>query len=97
MVLTTTRWKTEITLSDEQKSGFLKAYADELAKAGGPALPLEELQQKSRVLERAILLRALAWCYMAYYEYTNMDRPLQNQDTFNKIKDYLNESQCILG
>ena len=96
VVLTTTRWKTDVTLSLNDKKRFLSAYARELKQAGGPQLRLDELELKCQVLERTILLRALAWCYMAYYEYTQTDRPLQNQGTFAKIKIYLDESECIL-
>jgi aminoglycoside phosphotransferase (APT) family kinase protein len=97
VVITTTRWKTDVTLTAQEKRRFLAAYARELSQAGGPELKLDELEQKCRVLERTILLRALAWCYMAYYEYTQTERALQNQDTFAKIKTYLDESECILN
>jgi hypothetical protein len=33
---------------------------------------------------------------MAYYEYTQTDRPIQNQDTFRKISQYLDESEWLL-
>ncbi|WP_019850035.1 aminoglycoside phosphotransferase family protein [Desulfitobacterium sp. PCE1] len=37
------------------------------------------------------LLRAISWCAMAWTEYTEPGRPLVNQDTFEKIRMYLEE------
>ncbi len=37
------------------------------------------------------LLRAISWCAMAWTEYTQPGRPLVNQDTFKKIRMYLEE------
>lgn len=92
LVETTTRWKTDFVFTDEARLGFLEAYR---AHMDHP-IPLEELSEKTRVLENTILLRALSWCYMAYYEYTETDRPIQNQDTFSKISQYLDESEWLL-
>ena len=97
LVVTTTRWKTGTTLSRERKLDFLRAYARELAETGNNPPDLEELEAKTSLLEKTILLRALSWCYMAYYEYTMTDRPIKNQDTFNKIKEFLSESECFLN
>jgi len=47
-------------------------------------------------MEKTILLRALSWCYMAWYEYTRTARPLRNADTFAKISQYLADIPCIL-
>jgi len=48
------------------------------------------------VMEKTILLRALSWCFMAWYEYTQTDRPIQNPDTFAKITQYLADIPWIL-
>ncbi|MCF8039822.1 MAG: phosphotransferase [Desulfohalobiaceae bacterium] len=92
LVPTTTLWKSDHLLSQLDKTRFLEAYRE----AAGLDLDLEELWQKTRVLEKTILLRALSWCFMAYYEYTMTDRPIQNQDTFAKIKQYLSDIPWIL-
>jgi len=93
LVPTTTLWKTEIVLSPEDKAHFLDTYRQE----AGLDLDMDTLTQKTRVLEKTILLRALSWCFMAYYEYTQTRRPLQNRDTFSKIKHYLSDIPWILG
>lgn len=97
MVATTTRWKTDKTLSQEEKLSFLTSYQEETERLGGAPLGLEELREKSGIMERTILLRALAWCYMAYWEYSTGERPLENRDTFAKIREYLEEAECFLG
>lgn len=92
IVPTTTLWKTDFTASREQRLHFLtqyKKYAD---------LPqsLEELSVLTDVLEKTILLRGLSWCYMAWYEYTQHDRALKNNDTFATIERYLDNLEWFL-
>ena len=92
IVLTTTRWKTDYTYTPDEKVAFIEAYAEK-ARCG---VPLDELIEKTFILEKTILLRGLSWCFMAYYEYTRPGRKLRNEDTFEKIKLYMNELECIL-
>jgi aminoglycoside phosphotransferase (APT) family kinase protein len=97
LVSTTTRWKTDLELAPDQERRFLKAYRAALSRAGVETIPdLDELTEKTEVLKKTILLRALSWCYMAWYEYTHSDRPIRNPDTFDKIRTYLDEASCIL-
>ncbi len=93
LVPTTTLWKTDTVLSRKDKDRFLAAYRRE----AGLDLDRDALSEKTRVLERTILLRALSWCYMAWYEYTQTERPIQNADTFAKIEQYLAGIPWILG
>ena len=93
LVPTTTLWKSETLYTPEDKKTFLQLYR----QAAGLDLPIEELIFKTAVLEKTILLRALSWSFMAYYEYTQTDRPIQNQDTFARIKHYLGDIQWILS
>jgi aminoglycoside phosphotransferase (APT) family kinase protein len=89
---TTTLWKTDRRLSSEEKKDFLASYR----RALGLDIPLRELIEKTAFMERAILLRALSWCYMAYHEYTGRCRALTSNGTFNKILSYLDEARCFL-
>jgi len=97
LVATTTLWKTTTVLDRDQKRGFLDDYRRELAALGRTAPSLGELEQKTGILERTILLRALAWCFMAWFEYTQTERALQNRATLAKIESYLEKSRCFLG
>ncbi|MGD8388715.1 MAG: aminoglycoside phosphotransferase family protein [Desulfobacteraceae bacterium] len=93
LVPTTTLWKSETVLSPENKTRFLDLYRQEACLD----LDMDELTEKARVLEKTILLRALSWCFMAYYEYTQTDRPIRNPDTFAKITQYMADIPWILG
>ena len=93
MVPTTTLWKSDTILTPKEKRAFLAAYHQEARLE----MSMEELVLKTRVMEKAILLRALAWCFMAWYEYTQTDRPLRNADTFTKIEQYLADIPWILA
>jgi aminoglycoside phosphotransferase (APT) family kinase protein len=92
MVPTTTLWKTDIVLSREDRHRFLSAYHQQAC----PDMPFDDLVEKSRVMEKTILLRALSWCFMAWYEYTHTSRPIRNPDTFAKIQQYLSDIPWIL-
>ncbi len=93
LVPTTTLWKSDTVLSQKEKQRFLKAYKQE----SGLDISLDELSRKTRILEKTILLRALSWCYMAYYEYTQTERAIQNRDTFAKIRQYLEDIPGIVA
>ena len=92
MVPTTTLWKSDTILTPDEKKGFLAAYHQEAC----PHMDMDELVLKTRVMEKTILLRALSWCFMAWYEYTQTERPLRNPQTFAKIKHYLADIPWIL-
>lgn len=92
LVPTTTLWKSDVLLSSKEKKRFLVAYH----QAAGLDMDLDEMVQKTKAMEKAILLRALSWCLMAWYEYSRTDRTLQNADTFAKINQYLADIPWIL-
>jgi len=92
MVPTTTLWKRDTVLTTAEKHQFLSFYH----RSACPEMDFDELILKTRVLEKTILLRALSWCFMAWYEYTQIDRSLKNPDTFSKIKQYLADIPWIL-
>ncbi|MFO7713842.1 phosphotransferase family protein [Desulfosarcina sp.] len=93
MVPTTTLWKSDIILTPDEKKRFLAAYR----RKACPDMDMDELVTKTRVLEKTILLRALAWCFMAWYEYTQTDRLLRNPETLAKIEQYLDNIPWILA
>ncbi len=89
---TTTLWKSDYRLQDGQKREFLAAYRQAL----GSDIPLAELYEKTAMMERVILLRAMSWCYMAWHEYSGSGRALTNDATFRRIVSYLDEARCFL-
>ncbi|MCF8077410.1 MAG: phosphotransferase [Desulfotignum sp.] len=92
MVPTTTLWKTDTVLSRKDRHRFLFVYHQQAC----PDMQFDDLVEKSHVMEKTILLRALSWCFMAWYEYTHTNRPIQNPDTFAKIQQYLSDIPWIL-
>jgi len=92
LVPTTTLWKTDYVFSIEKKEDFLRVYASHLEKL----VPFDALFERTSILERTILLRAMSWCFMAYYEYTRSERALKDSFTFSRIQKYLREIKCFL-
>jgi len=85
LIETTTFWKGDYVLSQEEEALFLKAYLQEL-----PSCPqAKTLVDRVEMFKFFNYLRAISWCAMAWTEYTQPGRPLSNHDTFKKIKRYL--------
>lgn len=91
LVPTTTLWKSDYRYSRDEKRAFVEAYL----AAAQMDMDLDTAMQCTDIMERTILLRAMSWCFMAYYEYTQSDRALKNEDTFAKITSYLSEMECF--
>lgn len=88
----TTLWKTDFLATPEHKRNFLIHYKEK----SGVQQPLEELTTLTNVLEKTIILRGLSWCYMAWYEYTQQERSIKNNDTFVTIERYLDNIEWFL-
>jgi Ser/Thr protein kinase RdoA (MazF antagonist) len=92
LVPTTTQWKDDYVFTAETRGGFLDAYH---AAIGG-AVTREQLDTRTALLERVILLRAFSWCYMALAEYSD-GRTLQDPSTLARIELYFAEIDRYLG
>ncbi len=92
LVETSTRWKSDYVFSPGEKRDFLKIYREE----SNTGMDLGGLVEMTAIMERTILLRALSWCFMAWYEYNRSGRALRNRDTENKIAEYLKEIEWFL-
>lgn len=91
LLVTTTLWKTDIRLSRDEKRRFLTLYR----QAADLQTSLPTLLERTELVERVILLRALSWCYMAFHEYTQQARSLNHDLSFTKITSYLDEAACF--
>ncbi|WP_125712972.1 aminoglycoside phosphotransferase family protein [Companilactobacillus kedongensis] len=78
---TTTLWRTDEKLSEEQITGFLTEYAA-LTKQ-----PLDKIEENIRIYMPFLLLRALSWCGMLISTYD--DKPIQNEEIYNRCQMYL--------
>ncbi|MEF2144890.1 MAG: aminoglycoside phosphotransferase family protein [Desulfovibrionaceae bacterium] len=94
---TTTLWKSDFRFDAAGRIAFLSAYAEAWREQTGGSLDLEQLDRRTVLLERAVLLRGLSWCYMAFHEYGQDKRALHNPDTMLKIRHYLDNVSCFLG
>jgi len=92
LVPTTTLWKTNYMFTPEKKLDFIKSYIRYSKLDISP----DEVFYKTGILEKVILLRALSWCYMAYDQYINGNKNLTHNETFIKIKYYLDNAECFL-
>ena len=87
LVPTTTFWKTDVILTPEEIREFVAHYE----KAINGRMDTSSLQERLPLFFTVTCLRGVTWCAMALREYSQPDRPLNNPDTFAKIKDYINE------
>ncbi|MEW9095866.1 MAG: phosphotransferase [Clostridiaceae bacterium] len=80
---TTTLWKANYILNEEEKNDFYDEYIKSLG--GGD----KDIKERVHIYNPYLYLRALSWCAYAYLEYQNPNKDIKNMDTFNKIKEYL--------
>ena len=82
---TTTFWKTDIILSREEISFFIKEYC----KNSSQYKDERELWDSVKNYLSMNCLRGITWCAMAYVEYQDPDKLISNDYTYEKIKSYL--------
>jgi len=85
LIATTTMWKRNYTLSKEEENFFLDIYAKKLP----PCAQKNTLKDRVELFKFFNYLRAVSWCAMAWTEYIQPGRLISNQDTFTKIKAYI--------
>ena len=83
-VPTTTLWKTDVLLSDDEETAMMKAYKDALADSH----LRDTIEDRTRLRDPFNCLRGVSWCAMAWVQYQRGDHLLKNQDTFRKLKMY---------
>ena len=82
---TTTFWKTDVILTPEQVKKFTADYM----KAVDGRIDVSTLPKRLPLFFTVTCLRGVTWCAMAYREYCKPGRELRNEDTFRKLKAYL--------
>ena len=86
MVPTTTLWKTDYQLDQEERHDFLAAYCDERNLSSNQ---LKEIKEALEIFDKFSAMRGISWSAMAWVEYQQPDRMLKNQDTFETMDEYL--------
>lgn len=82
---TTTFWKTDVILTPEEVRQFVSDYAS----AVGDRMDCSSLSERVPLFFTVTCLRGVTWCAMAYRQYCQPGRELRNEDTFTKLKAYL--------
>lgn len=82
---TTTFWKTDVILTEEEIRSFVELYE----KAVNGRIPLEGLKERVDIFIPITCLRGITWCAMAWVEYQQPDKLIQNAFTKKKLDDYL--------
>ena len=84
---TTTFWKTDMILSEEETESFLDYY---IACVNG-RYDTDGLKERVKVFIPVTCMRGLTWCAMAWVEYQQPDRAIKNESTWIKLNAYLDQ------
>jgi aminoglycoside phosphotransferase (APT) family kinase protein len=81
----TTRWKSDFSFTPPQEKAFLAEYAAQL-----PCPHLRRtLAERLRRKKPFVLLRGISWSAMAWIAYQGDYAGVRNQDTWDKLEEYL--------
>ncbi|MHA1280704.1 MAG: phosphotransferase [Candidatus Helarchaeota archaeon] len=84
-VPTTTLWKTDYLMSEDDKALMMNTYKENLSD---PHLS-DTIEERIRLRDPFNCLRGVSWCAMAWVQYQSDDHLLKNEDTFNKLSMYI--------
>lgn len=84
-VPTTTLWKTNVLMTEEDKTFMMCCYKDYIKD---PHLK-DTIEERTRLKDPFNCLRGVSWCAMAWIQYQSDDHLLKNEDTFHKLSMYI--------
>lgn len=84
---TTTFWKTDIILSEEEMSNFTKEYI----KIVRDRFDISDIEERLKLYIPITCLRGITWCAMAWIQYQDPDKLIKNEFTERKLEAYLSE------
>jgi hypothetical protein len=84
-VPTTTLWKTDYRMSDDDKQAMMDAYKESIQD---PHL-VDTIEERTRLRDPFNCLRGVSWCAMAWVQYQRGDHLLKNPDTLRKLSMYI--------
>ena len=90
---TTTIWDTEYVFSMEERSAFLRMYWEQVSGRFDEG----SFEQRYDAYVKSNCLIGLTWSANAWVEYHDPARPLKNEKTYEKLKQYLSRDfieQC---
>ena len=84
---TTTFWKTDVILREEEIENFLNEYL----KCVGARFDITGLKERTKVFMEITCLRGITWCAMAWVQYQQPDKLIVNESTYRKLEAYLTD------
>ncbi len=84
-VPTTTLWKTNYRLTEDDKTAMMSTYKDALSD---PHLR-DTIEERTRLRDPFNCLRGISWCAMAWVQYQRGNHHLKNPDTAAKLRMYV--------
>lgn len=84
---TTTFWKTDVILTEEEMSDFAKKYM----QAVNGRFDIRGIEERLNIFIPITCLRGITWCAMAWVQYQDPGRLIRNEETFRKMESYLSE------
>lgn len=84
---TTTFWKTDIILSQEQ----IEKFTEEYIKVVGNRFNTNDLEDRLNLYIPITCLRGITWCAMAWVQYKDPNKLIRNEFTAKKLDDYLSK------
>lgn len=83
-VPTTTLWKTDYRMTQQDQSLMMAAYKSALTDAH----LRDTIEERTRLRDPFNCLRGVSWCAMAWVKYQRGEHRLKNPDTFKKFSMY---------
>ena len=84
---TTTFWKTDVILTEEEMQDFAKRYIQTV----NGRFDVSGIEERLNIFIPITCLRGIAWCAMAWVQYQEPGKLIRNEDTFRKIESYLTD------
>lgn len=84
---TTTFWKTDVILAEEEMNDFAKRYI----QAVNGRFDVSGIEERLNIFIPITCLRGITWCAMAWVQYQEPGRLIRNEETFCKIESYLTD------
>lgn len=82
---TTTFWKTDVILSQEEIEKFTKEYI----KVVSDRFDTSDIEERLKLYLPITCLRGITWCAMAWVQYKDPNKLIKNEFTAKKLEDYL--------
>ncbi|WP_455540107.1 phosphotransferase [Terrisporobacter sp.] len=82
---TTTFWKTDVILTEEQIYNFTKKYIEIV----GNRFNTDDIESRLKLYLPITCLRGITWCAMAWIQYKDPNKLIRNEFTEKKLEDYL--------